>query len=388
MSKKKKNVLVVSSIPTHPLNQGNRIRLFNLLNNIREMGHEVFFLYANRDNTAIEPLKNMWGTNFIAIDYIPHQRPFHKKIEKKILRIVNRNSKYIFDVDEWYSDSIDEHIKIILSQKKFDVILAVYIYMSKALKLFDENVLKIIDTNDKFTNRHLKFLKENRKPTWFSTTYKQEKKGLKRADVVIAIQELEKDFFSDMLKDYDIQVITIGHTVKLKKCKTNIPRNKILFVGSKNDVNLIGIDYFIENVIPEVYKITKNPVVNIAGDICKKIKDSKLYNKLGFIENIDSLYEENDVIINPLTMGTGMKIKLIESLGYARPVVSTEVGAEGLEEEFERSFLVAKSKIEFANKIKLLLEDDALYTKISSNAFEFAKKFNNTTLNSLKSILY
>ena len=189
-----------------------------------------------------------------------------------------------------------------------------------------------------------------------------------------------------MLKEYDKKVITIGHTVKLHKYKMNTLRDKILFIGSKNDINLLGIEYFIENIIPELKKIIENCVINIAGDICDRIKDTKLYNKLGFVENIDALYEENDVIINPLIIGTGMKIKLIESLGYARPVVSTEVGAEGLEEEFGRSFLVANSQIEFAHKIKLLLENDTLYKKISSTAFEFAKKFNDITLNSLKNI--
>lgn len=386
-NKTKKNILVISSTPTHPLNQGNRIRLFNLLNNIKDMGYAIFFLYVNRDRTAIEPLKNIWGDDFIAIPYKPQQRPFHKKIKKRILRFADKNAKYVFDVDEWYNYTINEHIYRILAKTKFDIVLAVYVYMSKSLKLFDENVLKIIDTNDKFTDRHLKFLKEHKKPTWFSTTYKQEKKGLKRADVIIAIQEKENNFFSNMLKEYDKKVITIGHTVKLHKCKMNFQRNKILFIGSKNDINLSGIEYFIENVMPELKKIIKNSVVNIAGDICNRLKDTKLYNKLGFVENIDALYEENDVIINPLIFGTGMKIKLIESLGYARPVVSTEVGAEGLEEEFGRSFLVAKSQTEFAYKIKMLLKDDTLYTKISSNAFEFAKKFNKTTLNSLKSIL-
>ena len=357
------------------------------MNNIKDMGHEIFFLYVNRGNTAIEPLKTIWGDNFIAVPYTPQQRAFHKKIKKRILSFANKNFKYAFDIDDWYNNSIDEYINNTLVQIKFDVVLAVYVYMSKALNLFDENVLKIIDTKDKFTNRHLKFLNENKKPTWFSTTYKQEKKGLKRADVVIAIQEKENIFFSNMLKEYDKKVLTIGHTVKLHKCKMNLQRNRILFIGSKNDVNLSGIEYFIDNVMPELNKIVKNFVVNIAGDICDRLRDSKHYNKLGFVENIDFLYEENDVIINPLTFGTGMKIKLIESLGYARPVVSTEVGAEGLEETFDKSFLVAKSHTEFAYKIKQLLEDDALYAKISTSAFEFAKKFNNTTLNSLRKIL-
>ena len=385
--KTKKNILVISPIPSHPINRGSRIRLFNLLNNIKDMGHEIFFLYINRDNTPIEPLKKIWRDNFIAIPYKPQPRPFHKKIKKRIIRVANKNNQYALDVDDWYNDSINDYIKSTLVQKKFDVVLVVYVYMSKALNLFDENVLKIIDTNDKFTDRHLKFLNENKKPTWFSTTYNQEKLGLKRADVVIAIQEKENIFFSNMLKEYDKKVITIGHTVKLHKCKINLQRNKILFLGSKNDINLLGVEYFIEKVIPELNKIANNYIFNIAGDICNRIKDSKHYNKLGFVENIDSLYEDNDVVINPLTFGTGMKIKLIESLGYARPVVSTEVGGEGLEDEFGKSFLVAKSQIEFANNIKLLLEDDTLYTKISSNAFEFAKKFNNSTLNSLKKIL-
>ena len=155
----KKNILVISPIPTHPLNRGNRIRLFNLLHNIKDIGHEIFFLYVNRDNTTIGPLKEIWGDNFIAIQSRPKQQSFYKKVQKRIKEQIDKNSKYLFDVDEWYDDSIDDHIKKILAHKKFDIVLAVYVYMSKALELFDENVLKIIDTNDKFTDRHLKFYK-------------------------------------------------------------------------------------------------------------------------------------------------------------------------------------------------------------------------------------
>ena len=51
MSKSKK-ILVISPTPTHPQNAGNRIRIYNLVSNLKELGHDVHFLYEGRESIS------------------------------------------------------------------------------------------------------------------------------------------------------------------------------------------------------------------------------------------------------------------------------------------------------------------------------------------------
>lgn len=47
---KKQKILMVSYVPTHPQDAGNKTRVYNLAKNLIDLNHEVYFLYINRSN--------------------------------------------------------------------------------------------------------------------------------------------------------------------------------------------------------------------------------------------------------------------------------------------------------------------------------------------------
>jgi glycosyltransferase involved in cell wall biosynthesis len=73
------------------------------------------------------------------------------------------------------------------------------------------------------------------------------------------------------------------------------------------------------------------------------------------------------VVIVPLRVGGGTRLKILEALSMARPIVTTSIGAEGLPVEHGRHLLVADTAQDFAAAIVSLLDDRALAERLGAH---------------------
>ena len=381
---KKTKVLVISPTPTHPQNAGNRARIFDLLNLIKSLGHDVYFLHIKQTKGDENKMRELWGEHFISVDY---HRESHKfsTLKRKFGGYFNEDLKYTYGIDEWYDPSLDNVVLDLHEKHNFDTVIVEYVFISKVLECFDSSVKKIIDTHDVFTNRHRHYLEQNQKPQWFSTSKKEEAKACNRADVVLAIQDKEKDFYSSICKS---EVVTVGHLVPVQdKPGININSNKLLFVASDNPINVEGMKYFLDSIFPEVQNKVENVKVLLVGSVCKSIEDQPGLNKLGFVDDLKKTYEEADIVINPVLYNTGLSIKNLEALGFAKPLVTSKVGAEGLEEGIGKAYRIADSSEEFINHLVEILTDEKVRLSLAVGASDFVKNCNNTVSEEMKKIL-
>ncbi|MFN6571204.1 glycosyltransferase family 4 protein [Dendronalium sp. ChiSLP03b] len=385
-------LLVISPVPSHPQNAGNRARIYSLLLNLKEMGHNVYFLHIQREPGDEEAMKSCWGSNFYSILYqepkTAQKKPPKRlgaRILRKALSLVTSDPRFTYLIDDWYDDSVNAAILNLSKKISPDVVMVEYVFFSKALELFEQKVLKIIDTHDKFADRYKIYQKQGKAPRWYSTTKREEIKGLNRADVILAIQQKEADWFANILKNK--QIFTVGHVTPLHKSEYHKINHKILFVGSSNLINVEGINYFIKDVFPIIKSKFDDVELVLAGDVCDQVEVFDGCLKLGRLDNLQEAYDLVDIVINPVRFGTGLKIKNIETLGYSKALVTTLVGAEGIEEGAGKAFLIANSPEEFFNAIKKIFSDAEFYEELSKNAYSFAKQWNQRSLKILTDIL-
>jgi glycosyltransferase involved in cell wall biosynthesis len=382
MSRKK--ILVISPTPTHPPNAGNRIRILNMVRCLADHGHDVHFLYTDQEMGNVEKMVEYWGERFNRVDYEKPKPGKKDRLVKKLKKVFNKHHWYYSGVDAHYNLRLDAEIRRLKAVHRFDAVLVEYIFQSKAFLNFGVNTLKVIDTHDVMTDRHMLFLKEGKQPAWYSTTRWQEKKGISRSDVIIAIQEREKEHFHRLAPRK--KVVTIGHIVHLKNSTSDAPRKKLLFVGSNNHSNYYGISDFIEKVFTNLRGAFPGLELIIAGNICAILPDGlDGIVKLGEVDELERVYELSDIVINPLTVGTGLKIKMIEAMGLSKIVISTGVGAEGIDGR-EKSYLPAESRDDYLNQLKRLFEDKIYYLSVCSNARELAETYNRQNTDRLAEI--
>jgi hypothetical protein len=380
-----KKILIISQTPTHPQNAGNRIRIYNMVSYLVDQGYEVHFLHSHQQKCDEDQMKAFWKEKYYVVNFKKAPITYKLKFSYQIRKFFNSNIKYLVTTDENYNILIDEYITELKKKISFDVVIVEYIFLSKAFLNFDDSVLKIIDTHDVMTGRHKMFLKNGKEPSWFSTTAREEKKGLDRSDVIIAIQEHEKKFFNKISKR---KVVNVGHILGLyDPINPGYARRKLLFVGSKNPINEFGIKNFLDSIYPVILEKIPDVELIIAGKICDDLKEMNGVKLIGEVESMKTAYDMADVIINPLILGTGLKIKMIEALGYSKVVISSTIGAEGLEGGAGESFLIADTADEFVEQIQKVIEDKSLYKQIIVNAKKFAGKWNKNNTEQLLNVI-
>jgi hypothetical protein len=382
----KHQILLISPVPSHPQTAGNRARIYNLALSIKNLGHDLHFAHVARERGDSAAMAECWGCD--TFHSIPYKKPNNllPRIKRRVKSLLNKDARYTSNIDDWYDDHINSQLKNLYQQHEYDIVLVEYVFFSKALTCFPGQVLKVVDTHDVMTNRHKLYLQNNQKYNWFSTTAAQERKGLRRADITIAIQERERLFFNNLTKR---KTITIGHTVKTQQVsfKRNGSKN-MLFIGSANQSNIDAVSYFVDSIFPEIKKQVPEAALLIAGPVCRKINTcSDGILKIGEPSNLDDAYDQADIVINPIRFGTGLKVKNIEALGYSKALVTTSTGAEGMEKGIQSAFLVADDPMTFSNAVVRIVQDQTLFQSLSRNGFNFAVEWNQMQMSSLQEIL-
>lgn len=379
-----RKILIISPTPTHPQTAGNRTRVDALLTSLRQLGHDVYFCHIRDEPGDEGTMRRIWGDRFLSIPYRKPRSP-GLRWKRKIKSLFNREARYLYTIDEWYDPAVDRYISKFYSEHHFDTVIVEYIFFSRALRLFGENVLKIIDTHDVFSNRHRRYLERGNEPRWYSTTPAEEARGLSRADVVLAIQDKEREYLAGLTPR---KVITVGHVVALHEpAQDRLTAKRIAFVASENPINSDGIKYFITEVYPLIKDELPGVELVVAGSVCNVVPDQPGVVKLGRVEDLLGVYASSSLVINPVLISTGLSIKNLEALGYSKPLVTTTAGAGGLRDGMETVFRVADSPADFAQAVVELLSDAAYAGELARRAYQYAARRNSDVMMQLQKIL-
>ena len=386
-----KKVLVISDVPIYPLDAGNSMRIFSIINNMKKLNVDVHFLFVERHKAAdMEKMTEYIGKDKLFVFNFKKNRNIRYLIKELLRRILKRlrlSKKIIipYYIDEIYPKALSGYVKELHRINKFDVIWTEYVWYSKVLKSIDKNTIKVIDTHDVFTDREKLFLNNGEEPNWYYTTKYQEAKGLSRADYVVAIQNKEREFFEKIVKR-KTKVVTIGNYIKNKEIHV-VNNKKYIFVGSNNKLNIYYANYFIKNIFPIIKQKEPDSEFLLVGRVSEQVPDSSEYTKIGYVDNLDDIYANARLVINPIKAGTGLNIKTIEALGNCKPLVTTTCGAKGLDTKVEQICKIADNDEEFAGAIIQILNDDKLAEELSKNAYNFVLKYNVNVKEKLNDII-
>lgn len=333
-------------------------------------------------------MRQYWGNHYISYSY---RKPW-KKYRLLNIPIPDRIHHYFLNrgwisqrIDQFFDEHIQQVSKQLQQTHKFDAVVVNYVFFSKALNYFPDNVLKIIDTHDVYTDRHKRLLKTGLRPEWFFTSRTEEEKGLKRANRVIAIQSKEARIFDEILSR-KTEVITVGHLFDPPaEHMINPIQDPLRFgiIASNNLLNAQALDWLIENVLEE---LPDSFTLKVWGSVCESIPSHPKLRKMGVVENITSAYQEADVFINPMQWGTGLKIKTLEALSYGRLIISTTCGMEGIEGAESEGCWVENEKTGWIRRINELISSTRDYSNALRSNILYTNEYLNENKNNLRQL--
>jgi len=321
---KKKKLLLITAIPPYPQNSGGATRIKNTIQELSkyfDLYLITFAYFTENDN-----LKK-WCKETIYIPFTENRTAFS---------FIKFSQPYWFSA--WYSKKLIKEVKKITNKINFDYI---QIEFSQLLYLIDhlgyQNKEKSIFTaHDISTVSFYRRLKETKnifkKIIHFFRLleiYLYEKKYLPKYKQINVVSDNDKKILSKLFKTKKIIVVPNG-IEEIEFLKNN-PSDTINlgYIGSfSHPPNKTAVLYFINKIAPLLEKNKIKFKYYLAGSN-NNIKEKNVVN-LGYVNNLKEFFRKIDILITPISAGSGSRIKILEALGYGKKVISSRIGIEGI----------------------------------------------------------
>ena len=349
----------------------------SIINGLIEAGHQLKVLAANNEKFNVkesdipEDYKKKTGIELIDVDL--RVRPL-----KAFANLFTNKS---YHVERFISKDFKARLVELLEKEQFDVVQLEMLYMAPYVETIREHskamiVLRAHNVEHKIWERIAKetkfFLKR-----WYinhlaNTLKDYELSALETVDGVAAITRKDAAFFR---KYCSKPVIDIPYGVYPEEFtpKYDIESTpKFYHIGSMNWMpNSEGIRWFIEEVLPKTVEKVPGFVYHLAGrnmpEWLKTLKN-KHVDVVGEVPDAKAFVTNNDVAIVPLLSGSGIRIKIIESMALGKTVITTRVGAEGILYDEEVNVIIAENIAKMVEAIRAINENPQIAVRIGQAA--------------------
>ncbi len=201
-----------------------------------------------------------------------------------------------------------------------------------------------------------------------------EKRVSRAADAHIVVSEVDRGELLALLPEID-QVEVIGNGIDLDTFRVDgvtRQRNSIIFTGLPRYIaNMDGLRYFHREILPLIKPKLPEFVLRVTGDISDQTVDDLTANGsivfTGHLDDIKPAVASSWVSVVPIRIGSGTRLKILEAMALGTPVVSTTIGAEGLETTHQKDILIADTPSAFAEHLIRLCRDTDLWQTLSEN---------------------
>jgi len=344
-------VLVVAPMPAFPTSAGNRRRLVTTCESLARGGFSVDLAYFAHEDQIYRRFGQHPPTDAAAMAQA-FQRTF--RIEPRAAIPLKTRARH-FGIDDWCPDELVAFVAWYCAvYPETRAVLVNYVFLSRCLQALPPGILTLIDTHDRFADRQAQYRPFRAEPNFFYTDAAGEAEGLDRADVVLAIQAEEAAHFAAITH---ARIHLLPPHFPMRR-PFHAPRRlaRIGFIGHGNDPNLFSIGRFAEAWSADW--TPDRPILVVAGEICAGLGATPRpgIELAGYVGRLEDFYDGVDLVVAPMLMGSGLKMKVAEALSFGLPVIGTRLGFEGF------SPIAQAHRCEGADAVKaqvLALREDA-----------------------------
>jgi len=208
-----------------------------------------------------------------------------------------------------------------------------------------------------------------------------ETKTIARFRHVIAVSDTDRQQMLEMNSSCGITVVPTGvDTEKYKPAPPSLAAPPlVVFTGSMDwEPNVDAMEYFCSEIWPRVLVAGPAARFQIVGrDPHPRVKKlvSASIEVTGTVPSVEEYLRNATVVVVPLRIGGGTRLKIFEAMAMSKAMVSTTIGAEGLDVHPGRDIFFADDAANFAEGIVRLIGDDNLRHQVERAAAEQARRY-------------
>jgi glycosyltransferase involved in cell wall biosynthesis len=371
-------LLWVKSDFLHPTDRGAQIRTLEMLKRLNRRNTVHYIALRSPGETEGPARAHEYSSQSCAVDhFVP---------DKTSARFAAQLVRGLFDplpvaVSRFRSAAMRSEIEALTAREKFDAVVCDFLFPAanmpdlSAVTLFQHNVEALI------WRRRVEHATGPLQRWYLKTQARRMEKF--EGDVcravrsIVAVSEQDADIMRREYGARRVSAVPTGVDIDYF-ARPPQPERKadLVFIGSMDWMpNIDGAAWFVREILPLIRKQAPDCTVAIAGRrpttelTALAARDSRIIIT-GTVADIRPWLWGSAVSIVPLRIGGGTRIKIYEAMAAGTPVVSTTVGAEGLDVTHGETILLADEPHDFADACIALLRDKAESARIASAAWE------------------
>jgi len=396
-------ILLITPFMPYPLSSGGAQAQFHLINSLRDdFEFTICFPLCNDNLDNYNKLRELW-TN---VDFRPYQVNDGKikrvlasilwQIAYKIFRFKQFILGKIFCSQDIYSDAVrnssvlfmhtlsfgpffEKHLRNIIASNKFDLVQIEFFEFLPLVRNIPSDITTV------FIHHEIRFVRAMREMVLFLVTTQSDRGRLidlrtreiallRKYDYIVTLTAVDKIKLEEYIPEIPIIVsppLLECSTTKRVESKDFIFANKLIFIGgSAHFPNIDGVRWFIDDILPLIWKENKDIKLYIIGEweyqyIAKWSSPQIVFT--GYIDDISDI-ANGAIAVIPIRIGSGLRIKIIDAANHRIPFVTTSVGVEGLDFLDNIDCGIADSAIDFSHKVILLFKDKNMVVQMTENA--------------------
>ena len=221
-----------------------------------------------------------------------------------------------------------------------------------------------------------------------------ERAAVERFHHLLAVSNADRAAMAEMTDASRISVVPTGVDTKVFRpaVRNNAPEPIVLFLGSMDwQPNIDGVQYFVDAIWPRVRAAVPAARFQVVGrnpglSVRRLASDS--IDIVGTVASVVEHLHRAAVVVVPLRAGGGTRLKIYEAMAAAKAVVSTTVGAEGLDVTNGRDIVLADTADRFAAAVVRILQHAPERRKLEDDALATASRYDwSVVAKQLESIL-
>lgn len=387
------NVLLATLVFPYPVNDGGKSGTYRMIESLRENNQVTLICPESKEehHTALQnlwpdikiitfkksnaPAKDNFLVNLIKTISGRKYTPTREEVMKQQMLLTTCN------LIEYYFENLLQLFRDELGSKKYDLVQIDFIELAPLVHYVPENTPTV------FVHHEIRFKRMERELatlsdpdpsfSWKIANSKiLELNLINRFDKVVALTDIDREILiAEGINPAKVETSPLPMVVN--KHDINQPfvsENRILFLGpDQHYPNLDGLDWFLKNCWNQIRQTSPGIKLSVVGKWSSEKREwFKDYPDVifeGFVPDLATVME-GAVMIVPLRIGSGMRMKILEGVSYRVPIISTTIGAEGLPMENDVNCKIADHPEEFSKAIIEVLKSPQLQNDFIEKALE------------------
>lgn len=349
-----------------PVDSGGKIRSYNILRQLANDHGVTFLSYygGNRDTKyEAEVAQQLPGAHTV------YTAAPESTLAQSLDYILRLPAKAPYAVTKFTHPEVRRTVGQWLSQDRFDV--AISDFLSASLNFPNERPVPAVLFQHNFeTLLWRRMAKEETSPVR-RLAYRMEaakmanyeRQAMEKFDHVIAVSDRDRDEMRAVNQHSPITVVPTGVDIEKYPMVPSASGSPplLVFTGSMDwEPNIDAMEYFCKEIWPEVLHTFPEARLQIVGRSPHRRVQSLASSSVdvtGTVPSVATYLRDATVVVVPLRIGGGTRLKIFEAMAMGKALVSTSIGAEGLDVTHGRDILLADDAASFSQAILQLLHD-------------------------------